>query len=398
MDKRISAILLRTATATIGLLMGLVVMEGGFQYLDSLDDAKRGQEGACGPLFDDRWGWKLPPGKCLVRDPEFTASDSTNSLWMNDEPYQPAADDSKTRILALGDSHTQAVGVNTMETWPKYLQRDLNARFGEGLFRVYNGGTAAYNVHQYLLRLIDQGPVVKPDYVVVGFGYASDLYDLLSPEHGGWAFFSTLPRNYFDFDANGTLVEKHWAPPAEGTETPPAPVDQARVVRAFLEKFATFRYLRRSNLALAIGSRVRVGGQSLWPSMEVLVQKNISPEYKYNWDLAEAVLERMDIEAKRLGAQLIVVGVPYVPQVYDEIWNSTFGSNPNYSRDAGPNRLRDWLKSKKIPYVDTTAPLRERVKKVGHWVHYHKDAHPTAEGHEVMAEVLAKSDLFMPRR
>jgi hypothetical protein len=38
------------------------------------------------------------------------------------------------------------------------------------------------------------------------------------------------------------------------------------------------------------------------------------------------------------------------------------------------------------------------VKKVGHWVHYHKDAHPTAEGHEVMADVLAKSELFTPRR
>src|SRR5262249_37037432 len=154
------------------------------------------------------------------------------------------------------------------------------------------------------LRLIDQGPAVKPDYVVVGFGYASDLYDLLSPEHGGWSFYPTLPRDYFDFDANGTLWEKHSAPTTESAKGPLTPLDQARAVRAFLENFATFRYLRRSNLALAIGSRVRVGGQSLWPNMEVVLQKNISPEYKYNWDLAEAVLERMDIEAKRLGAQL----------------------------------------------------------------------------------------------
>src|SRR5262245_48669519 len=104
MGKQISAILLRTATAAFGLLMGLVIMEGGFQYLESLDNPKRGMEGACDPLFDDRWGWKLAPGKCLVRDPEFTASISTNSLWMNDEPFQPGADDGKTRILALGDS------------------------------------------------------------------------------------------------------------------------------------------------------------------------------------------------------------------------------------------------------------------------------------------------------
>src|SRR5262249_29272157 len=114
MAKRISAILLRTATAATALFFGLVVIEGGFRYLESMDNAKRGMEGDCQYLSDDRWGWKLTPGKCLVRDPEFTASISTNSLWMNDEPYQPGADDGKTRILALGDSHTQAIGVNTM--------------------------------------------------------------------------------------------------------------------------------------------------------------------------------------------------------------------------------------------------------------------------------------------
>jgi hypothetical protein len=36
-DKQISTILLQTGTAAIGLLKGLVVMEGGFQCLESLD-------------------------------------------------------------------------------------------------------------------------------------------------------------------------------------------------------------------------------------------------------------------------------------------------------------------------------------------------------------------------
>ena len=336
------------------------------------------------------------------RIPEFVVTLTNNSLFMNDEPYSLGADDAKTRVLALGDSHTQAIGVSTLETWPKILQRDLNRRFGDGSFRVYNAGTAGYSLHQYLMRLIDQGPQLKPHYVVVGFGFASDLYDLLPPSHGGWAFFSQLPRAYFDFDESGQLVEKHWAPSPELASTdvttlraPPEPV--AKQVRALLENFATFRYLRRSNLALAIGARVRLGGASLWPNMEVVLEKEVSPQNEYNWRLAKALLERIEVETTKLGAQLVVLGIPYLPQVYDEIWQSTFGDNPKYAREAATDRLREWLQSRQIPYVDSMDALRAHVQKTGRWVHHRKDAHPTAEGHETIAGTLVASGLFAPR-
>jgi GDSL-like Lipase/Acylhydrolase family len=398
--KKRSAIIFRTVAVLAGLLIGCAITESVFWTLEYRDNAKRGMEGSgCGVSPDERWGWKLKRGDCLWHDPEFTVTFTNNQLFMNDEPYQPGADDDKTRILALGNSHTQAVGVSTWESWPKVLQRDLNQRYGEGRFRVYNAGTGGYSVHQYLLRLMDQGPQLRPQYVIVGFGFAADLYNMLPPSHGGWDFFPDLPRTYFDFDATGKLVEQHWTPAPEGVTTNAAPKrrDAAQEVREILDHFATFRYLRRSNLALAIGARVRLGGQSLWPNMEVLLQKNVSPNYQYNWDIVEAVLDRIDAESKRLGAQLVVLGIPYLPQVYDEVWQNTFGSNPEYSRDAGTTRLREWLESKKIAYVESTDELRAYVKKVGHWVHYHKDAHPTAEGHEVMARVLVESGLFTPR-
>jgi hypothetical protein len=396
---KMRSILIRAVAVLAALLMGCAVTESVFWGLEQRDNAKRGMEGSCGVVPDDRWGWKLRSGNCLWRDPEFTITYTVNQLFMNDEPYQPGADDDKTRILALGNSHTQAVGVSTMEAWPKVLQRNLNQRYGEGRFRVYNSGTGGYSVHQYLLRLIDQGPILKPDYVVLGFGFAADLYNMLPPSHGGWDFFPNLPRTYFDFDATGKLVEKHWAPtPEDATNGAPRRKDAAKEVREILDHFATFRYLRRSNLALAIGAKVRLGGQSLWPNMEVLVQKNVTPEYQYNWDLVEAILERIDAESKRLGAQLIVLGIPYLPQVYDDVWENTFSSNPDYSRDAGVTRLRKWLEAKKIPYVESMDALRAYVKQTGHWVHYHKDAHPTPRGHEIIARVLANSGLIVPRQ
>lgn len=399
--RRFYAIVLRLAAVCIGLLLGAVVMEGTFRVLESREQAQRRDEGAaCGITPDPRWGWRLKVGECRQRDPEFDATLTNNSLFMNDEPFVPGADDEKTRILALGDSHTQALGVSTLKTWPKALQRGLNQAHGEGAFRVYNAGVVGYNLHQYLLRLMDQGPTVKPNYVVLGFGFPSDLYDLLPPSHGGWHFFTPLPRDYFDFGESGRLVQKHWDPPAPvtggGVAATPGKAPAATRVRALLGNFATFRYLRRSNLALAIGARVRVGGESLWPNMEVVLEKDVSPEHEYNWRLAKALVEQINVESNKLGATLVVLGIPYLPQVYDETWRSTFGNNPRYDRDAGPTRLKAWLDSKGIAYVESVDALRTHVRATGRWVHFRKDAHPTDEGHAIIAGTLVESGLFVP--
>jgi lysophospholipase L1-like esterase len=349
---------------------------------------------------DARWGWRLRRGTCRIETPEFTIHSNTNALSMNDDAYVPADDVSKTRILVLGDSHTQAVGADTQDSWPKVLQRDLELRFSGSRFRIYNSGTAGYSLHQYLLRLIDQGPIVKPDYVVVGLGLASDLYDLLPPDRGGWAFFETLPRDYFDFDASGVLVQKHWSR-SDGrgqsrTAAPAARVPAVKRVRQAIEHFATFRYLRRTNLALAIGARVHVGGESLWPNMEAVVERDISPSREYNWRLAFALLDRIQAETTKLHARLVVVIIPYLPQVYDETWRRTFGNDPRYSRTAAIDRLQAWCAAKGIRSVDSTDALRAAVAARGHWLHYPKDAHPTAEGNAIIAGRLAASNLLQP--
>lgn len=403
MSKSRYPVAMRTVLVLGGLLLGSAMAEGLFRVLEFRNSLQSGADGAgCGVSAHERWGWRLNVGECRYRDPEFVVTLTNNSLFMNDEPYSPGADNTNTRILALGDSHTQAIGVSTPETWPKILQRDLNRGFGDGSFRVYNAGTGGYSLHQYLLRLIDQGPLLKPHYVVVGFGFASDLYDLLPPSHGGWVFYEQFQRTYFDFDEAGKLVEKHWAPSpilasTDVTKLSPPPESAAKRMRGLLQNFATFRYMRRSNLALAIGAQVRLGGESLWPSMEIVLEKEVSPQNEYNWRLAKALLERIEEETTKLGAQLVVLGIPYLPQVYDEIWQSTFGDNPKYAREAGINRLREWLESRQIPYVQSVDALRAQVRKTGKWVHYRKDAHPTADGHEIIADTLVASGLFVPR-
>jgi len=381
----------------VSVTFSAVMLEGVFRVIERGEISKEYHHGEGGnPLPDARWGWKMSPGPFEQSTAEFTVTGDVNAMFMNDDAVDPIGDKQKTRVLALGDSHTFAVGVSKDETWAKVLQRDLIARTGKP-FRVYNDGCSGYNLHQYLLRLIDHGPTLRPDYVVVGFSYATDLFDLLPPEHGGWTYGATTqPRDYFDFDASGALEERHWVPPAEGATGQAKTISRAMAIRNFATGFATLRYLHRSKLALFVGSHVTVGGQSLWPNMDVVVEKDVGPGREYTWRLAKALLLKMKAESEKLGAQLVIAGIPYLPQVYDEIWSSTFGGNEKYSKTAAIERIRAFCEANGIRYVDTLDALHDRAQKVGHWLHHRRDAHPTREGQEVIAEVIAASGALPP--
>ena len=390
---RLRRFIFALTTITLSTVLALGVCEILFRILEYRENAHNINEGPGGHSIPDaRWGWKPSPGAFHVASAEYDATGNINSLWMNDVAYDPKAAAASVRILALGDSHTYAVGVSMERTWPKLVEAKLNSSYGSGAFRVYNGGVAGYSMHQYLLRLMDQGPILRPKYVVLGMSYATDLYDLLPPDRGGWVYGGDSARDFFDFDSAGNLTQRHWEPKSTAIRT----TRTAQTVRDTLEYSAAFRYLRRSSLSLFIGSHVKVHGQSLWPNMDVVLEKNVPPEHQYQWRLFEALLQRMKDECDRQGAKLIVVGIPYLPQVYDDVWNSTFGGNDAYSRTAAIERVQADCQRLGIVYVDTLGPLRLKSKELGRWLHYRKDAHPTVEGHEVIADTIIKAGIIQP--
>lgn len=356
---------------------------------------RRGEGGIWLP--DPRWGWKPAQGHFAEGTAEFTVEGQINSLHMNDLSFDSAAEADRVRVLTLGDSHTYAVGVSTTQTWVKVLERRLNDAAGGVFFRTLNAAAPGYSLHQYLMRLVDQGPGIRPQYVLVGLSYATDFYDLLPPERGGWIYGGDLPRHYFDFNQDGRLIEKVW----ELTVRDPAQTEgrskgtlSAQTIRQVLDRFAIFRILRRSKLALFVGSRLRIGGQSLWPNMDVVLEREVRPEHEYQNRLAFALLTKIKEESRRLGAQLIVVGIPYLPQVYDDVWRGTFGGSDRYSRTAAMERVARFCVESDIPYVDTLAAFQQRVKQQGRWMHFRRDAHPTPEGHEVIADAVISAGVI----
>jgi len=144
----------------------------------------------------------------------------TNELGMRDSPIDsgPAP---RRRVLAVGDSYSQGLGVQSREAWPKRFEALVPET------RVFNAGVSGYSLQQMRLTVEHFAPILKPHAIVVGlygFGYrriadpyvvipggaspvSRSMVDRVKAEPGGYlvaAFESPRPR------AIAFWIDEHW--------------------------------------------------------------------------------------------------------------------------------------------------------------------------------------------
>lgn len=77
------------------------------------------------------------------------------------------------RILAVGDSYTEGVGVALSETFSSVLERSLNRRIKEFLptlsVEVYNLGHSGRNTEQEINLILQESPLLTPDLIVLAY-------------------------------------------------------------------------------------------------------------------------------------------------------------------------------------------------------------------------------------
>src|SRR5262249_39779087 len=117
--------------------------------------------------------------------------------------------------------------------------------------------------------------------------------------------------------------------------------------------------------------------------------RDLSERERFQWALAEAILRQLAAEVRADGASLTIVLIPYLPEVYDDVWNATFGRSQEYDRSAGSRRLREVAGRIGAGYIDTTPALAEAARRSPVWLHHHIDKHPTVEGQRVIARAVA---------
>jgi lysophospholipase L1-like esterase len=91
-----------------------------------------------------------------------------NELGLRDGPL---LDDGARRILSLGDSCTAGWGVSDRAAYPQQLQQLLDRAYGARRFRVINAGVPGYTSLQGLVYLRERGLALKPEIVVIAFGF-----------------------------------------------------------------------------------------------------------------------------------------------------------------------------------------------------------------------------------
>ena len=58
--------------------------------------------------------------------------------------------------------------------------------------------------------------------------------------------------------------------------------------------------------------------------------------------------------------------------------------------------MRAFCEEHGIVYLDTRDAFRARYAEVKHWLHYRRDAHPTAEGQAVIAKAIEDAGIVAP--
>jgi hypothetical protein len=350
---------------------------------------ERTAEGDITQLNDADLGWLPKPDNYKITTPEFRITASINALSMNDREVTEADFENKNRILVVGDSHTFAVGVSTYDSWPKRVEGRLFPTRQMGT--IWNAAVSAYSVGQYLERFRGLKNKLHPTLILVGFSMATDLYDLIPPEHGGFVYGDDASRVYFDLSADGELVQKvHKSGGTSASKLPARQRDISLRIREFLEGFALYRRFKRSSIAMWVAVH-RPGGVSLWPGLDTALKKELTEEDKYRWLLAERILGKLVAEARESDTKVVIVNIPYLAQVYDDTWAASFGTRPEmYDRWIAGQRLAQLCQRIGAIYIDTTEKFVLAARERHRWLHWPQDAHPTAEGQDLIAEVVAE--------
>lgn len=375
-----------TLLVVFGMAISIAIAEGIARYLEP----KTIVHGRMDYTPHDTLGWVSFPGKVTVITPEYEADYDVNVQGMHDDNTLDALNQRKFRILVLGDSHTFAIGVSRDEAWPNVIERQLfNGDKKTGA--VYNAAVAGYSLGQYLLRMRLLMEEVKPHVVLVGFSMATDLYDLIPPSRGGFVYGADRGRVYFDLDDAGNLIELH---DLEGKDLSPSlPAKQTSAslsIRRIAENFALYRRLKRSKLAMWVAMNVRPNNESLWPGLDTSLKREPNKDDTYRWSLAEKILQQLARDASKQNVKVALVNIPYIAQVYDDVWNSSFGSKPDrYDRWIAGERLQKICAHAGIYYIDTTQLFVSEARRTNRWLHHREDAHPNVEGQRLIAQQVS---------
>lgn len=183
------------------------------------------------------------------------------------------------RVLVVGDSVTEGWEATNDETWPAFLEHDLE-------WPVLNAGVRGYGLDQIVLRAEKLAPLVDPSVIIVSF--ISDDVDrtTLAVRH-------RTPKPYFV--ASGQGLELRGVPVPQGPYREPGDSLRGVLGYSWLLDFV----FRRLDL------------YDLWIGGDVRTRENADV-------IACRLMDRLAALARHQKVKILVVGLPSDPSIGDE--------------------------------------------------------------------------------
>jgi lysophospholipase L1-like esterase len=341
---------------------------------------------------------------------EFEYEFSTNNLGLRYGPISVDKPPGSTRILLLGDSFTEGVGVEAAESFPSLLQKHYSEKAGQEVPFI-NAGLGGEGPLQFWRVFFDIGLALSPDGLLICL-YANDLMDtpeMLSredlyrrvPERHGLAKFihGILPRVDILIREVGRIISRELRQSEGFVATVTELAREQDISDSAIESW-------RNRLP---GELVEASDRSEF-NKSLLSMGLFRPNY---WEeainITTPVSERK-FQSMRLALDEITtiarekemaIGLIYIPAPlqYDasrhESWNPWIIGGVEFkpewvSEDAEiQKRLAHWAQKKNIPFLDLTPTLRSEIQ-AGAKLNFKLDGHWNADGHRVAGKAITE--------
>jgi hypothetical protein len=290
-----------------------------------------------------------------------------NSLGFRDADHSIRKADSK-RILFLGDSFVAGLAVPFEQTFPRVVQSILDSNSHR--WEAFNFGVAGFGTAQEMLAYERYGREFHPDFVILCFFAGNDVSDNSSQ-------LSSNPRIYFHLDQQGNLVQENVSKVRSGIAS--FLNDHSRFYLWQKNQMRKLEFLYKTKVALNPADRVYLS--------------DYDDRMLRAWNITRALIGRLNSEARRDGAQLLILYIPSADEVNPDWWKESLLNSPpmrnakwdlskpesvlqSICRDSGI----DFLSPRSVFLKEGTASNR----------FYFKHGHLNENGHHRLAQLITE--------
>jgi hypothetical protein len=301
---------------------------------------------------------------------EFVEDVRVNSLGFRDREYD-LSDSSCFRIIVLGDSFTEGVGVSIDSTFAKRLEWLLNGRQDQHMrFNVFNFGIAGYSPILELILFKAKGIVLHPQLVILCLDMSDVQEDVLYAEDA-------------EFDSTGIPLKVNPSWPSFGaiTTLPRGPLKT--YVREHSYAFS---------LAAAFLDRVKppplVEAGNIHAARYMHTMDSTAERWEKFFGQSESYVKMIRDLCIDKGIAFALVTFPRGHQVNALEWSEgrkRWGLDTVTYNSAIFPSLESFVHRNGIPFLNMTPVFRARSKGD---LYYPYDGHWTFAGHAVAADTL----------